>query len=139
MKLQQKILIIGVILAILICTVGVAAADDDDDDDGFEDTGGLKLEIDTVTDGANWGTLEVIMPYVTLVFTAILLIYGITLLVGPLAAGTKLNMATILKSNDLRSEGFSGIIHIVGGLLMVCISIIIIIYLWNNYGPGSWG
>ena len=131
---------IGVILAVLLSNIGLGLAADDKaatSTDG-SGSGGLKLTTETFTDKISWSQLDAIKPLAGLIILVCLFIYGITLIIGPIVGGTKINLATLTKSNDLRNEGQSGILNIVFGLLLMCVALIGVFILWNNFGPGTW-
>lgn len=138
----RKLFLMSFIFAILLINIGTVLAEEGNatiempTEDGA--SGGMKLSTSTFADKIAWTQLDAIKPLAGLIILVCLFIYGITLIVGPIVSGTKINMAAITKSNDLRNEGQTGMLHILGGLLLMCIAIIGIFILWNNFGPGTW-
>jgi len=132
---------IGIILLVLISNIGIGLAANENNitsNQNGDGSGGVKLSTDTFTDNIAWSQLSAIKPLASLIILVCLFVYGLTLFIGPFVGGAKINLATITKSNDLRNDGQSGIIHIVFGLLLVCIALIGVFILWNNFGPGTW-
>lgn len=132
---------IGIILAVLLSNIGLGLAADENSiaqNANGDGSGGMKLSTETFTDNIAWSQLSAIKPLASLIILVCLFIYGLTLFIGPIVGGVKINLATLTKSNDLRNDGQSGILHIVFGLLLVCVSLIGVFILWNNFGPGTW-
>lgn len=130
-KKETRILcILLVLFTVFISSPGTALA--------AEDSGGLNFSIDTFAGDMNFSELDSLKPLAELILIVILFIYGITIIAGLVASGIKGNISTILKSNDLRNEGLKGNIHIVGGLFMLCLALLGVAIIWNNYGPGTW-
>jgi hypothetical protein len=138
----NKLFWVSIVLVVLLANVGtVLAAEENETIDmpsGEGSGGGMKLATNTFSDKIAWSDLDAIKPLTGLIILVALFIYGLTLIISPIISGTKINMAAITKSHDLRSEGQTGILHVLAGLLMVCIALIGVFILWNNFGPGTW-
>ena len=118
------------LLVLLVSSIGTAFA--------AEGGGGLKLTTSTFTEGASWSDMDAWKPLAGLVIVVLLFLYGLSIFVGCIASGVKINFASLGKSNDLRSEGQKGILHVLLGLFCVCVAFLGIFVLWNSYGPGTW-
>jgi hypothetical protein len=131
---------IGIILAVMLSNIGLGLAADNNISatPGESGNSGMKLTTQTFADKITWSQLDAIKPIASLIIVVCLFIYGLTLFIGPIISGTKINLATLTKSNDLRNEGQTGILHIVFGLLIMCVAFIAVFILWNNFGPGTW-
>ncbi|MDD2299093.1 MAG: hypothetical protein PHN69_03520 [Candidatus Pacebacteria bacterium] len=136
----KKLFLIGIILTVFVSNVGLGLAADNGIMNAANGSsgGGLKLTTSTFTDNISWQQLDSIKPLASLIILVVLFLYGITAFIGPIVGGAKINLASITKSNDLRNEGQAGILHVVFGLLLMCVALIGIFILWNNFGPGTW-
>lgn len=137
----KRILMIGVILAVFISNIGLGLAAVGDIVDNAANSGGnggMKLTTSTFTQGMSWSQLSPIMPIAVMILLFFAFIYGLSCFSAIFASGTKVNIGSILKSNDLRNEGQKGFLSIIGGALLMAVSFILIFVIWNNYSLGAW-
>jgi hypothetical protein len=125
MKIGTKYIVL-VLLVVLIFTVPTSAAEN------MKISPGDYISSDPKSD------VEPLLPIITMIVSFALLVYGGSLVISPLISGTKINAAPIIGSNEVRKDGQKGILHVVAGLFLLCVGTMVIVLLWNGYGPGAW-
>lgn len=142
----RKLFLLGMVLAVLISNIGLGMAAQGDvvaNDlvDNAANSGGdsgMKLTTSTFTQGMSWSQISPLMPIAVMILLFLAFIYGLSCFSAIFASGTKVNIGSILKSNDLRNEGQKGFLSIIGGAILMAVSFILIFIIWNNYGLGAW-
>jgi hypothetical protein len=102
-------------------------------------TGGkLKIKPSSYVSADPQGDVAPLMPVITLIVSFFMILYGSSLIISNLFSGTKINAAPFMQNNEMRKDGQKGIIHSVGGLVLMCVGFTLIFLFWNSYGPGAW-
>ena len=129
--MDKKNTIITVLLISFFLVGNALAAD--------ESTGGsLSIQPNKFVSKNIWDDVKPVLPIFGLIFSFLIVAYLATAFGSPIANAIKINVGPIINNHNLRKDGQHGIIHSVGGLLLLVVGFMLIVMLWNSYGPGSW-
>lgn len=138
---SNRVFQIGMVLLVLISTVGLGLAADAPsiiDNASSGSNNGMKITLSTFAQGMSFDYVKPILPMATLLLSALAFFYGFSAIAAMFVSSTKTNVGIMVKNNDLRSEGHKGHLSILGGAILMAISFVVFIVIWNNYGMGVW-